>query len=104
MRRESEKRIGVPIGTSDWRQAYLEIYREFAINRDVVGTLKRIYANENPFKQGMDVDEEQTCETIRAKQSGHSLQIEESIYRQQLQQNPFATRREQDRFRKVSVD
>jgi superfamily II DNA helicase RecQ len=104
MRRESEKRIGVPIGTSDWRQAYPEIHREFAINRDVVGTLNRIYANENPFKQGMDVDEEQTRETIRAKQSGHSPQMEESIYGRQLQQNPFATRREQDAFREVSVD
>jgi hypothetical protein len=104
MRRESEKRIGVPIGTSDWRQAYPEIHREFAINRDVVGTLNRIYANENPFKQGMDMNEEQTRDTIRAKQSGHSPQMEESIYGRQLQQNPFATRREQDAFREVSVD
>jgi hypothetical protein len=71
--RESKKRIGVPIGTSDKRQAYLEIHREFAINRDVVGTLNYIYANKNPFKQGMDIDEEQTRETIRAKQSGYSL-------------------------------
>ena len=104
MRRESEKRIGVPIGTSDWRQAYPEIHREFAINQDVVGTLYRIYANENPFEQGIGIDEEQTCEAIRAKQSGHSPQIEESIYGRQLQQNPFATRREQDTFREVSVD
>jgi superfamily II DNA helicase RecQ len=66
--------------------------------------LNRIYANENPFKQGMDMDEEQTRETIRAKQSGHSPQMEESIYGRQLQQNPFATRREQDAFREVSVD
>jgi hypothetical protein len=66
--------------------------------------LNRIYANENPFKQGMDMDEEQTRETIRAKQSGHSLQMEESIYGRQLQQNPFATRREQDAFCEVSVD
>jgi hypothetical protein len=84
IRRESEKRIGVPIGTSDWRQAYPEIHREFAINRDVVGTLNRIYANENPFKQGIDMDEEQTRETIRARQSGYSPQIEESIYGRQL--------------------
>jgi predicted kinase len=66
--------------------------------------LNRIYANKNPFKQEIDMDEEQMHETIRAKQSGHSLQIEESIYRQQLQQNPFTTRREQDAFREVSVD
>jgi hypothetical protein len=46
--------------------------------------LKRIYANENLFKQGMEMDEEQTHETIRAKQSSHSLQMEESIYRRQL--------------------
>jgi len=104
MRRESEKRIGVPIGTSDWRQAYPEIHREFAINQDIVGTLNRIYANENPFKQGMEMDEEQTRETIRARQSGHSPQMEESIYGRQLQQNPFAMRREQDAFREVSVD
>jgi superfamily II DNA helicase RecQ len=104
MRRESEKRIGVPIGTSDWRQAYPEIHREFAINQDVVGTLKRIYDNENPFKQGMEMSEEQTRETIRARQSGHSPQMEESIYGRQLQQNPFAMRREQDAFREVSVD
>jgi hypothetical protein len=104
MRRESEKRIGVPIGTSDWRQAYPEIHREFAINQDVMGTLNRIYANENPFKQGTDTNEEQTRETIRAKQSGHSLQMEESIYGRQLQQNPFAMRREQGTFREVSVD
>jgi hypothetical protein len=104
MRRESEKRIGVPIGTSDWRQAYPEIHREFAINQDVVGTFYRIYANENPFEQGIGIDEEQTCEAICAKQSGHSPQMEESIYGRQLQQNPFATRREQDAFREVSVD
>ncbi|GAB7336613.1 hypothetical protein MBLNU13_g10310t1 [Cladosporium sp. NU13] len=104
MRRESQKRIGVPIGTSDWRQAYPEIHREFAIKQDVTGTLKRIYNNENPFKQGMDMDEEQTRETIRARQSGHSPQMEESIYGRQLQQNPFAMRREQDAFREVSVD
>ena len=104
MHRESQKRIGVPIGTSDWRQAYPEIHREFAINQDVAGTLKRIYDNENPFKQGMDMDEEQTRETIRARQSGHSPQMEESIYGRQLQQNPFAMRREQDAFREVSVD
>ncbi|XP_022163480.1 uncharacterized protein LOC111028984 [Myzus persicae] len=104
MRRESEKRIGVPIGTSDWRQAYPEIHREFAINQDVAGTLNRIYANENPFKQGMEMSEEQTRETIRARQSGHSPQMEESIYGRQLQQNPFAMRREQDAFREVSVD
>jgi superfamily II DNA helicase RecQ len=104
MRRESEKRIGVPIGPSDWRQAYPAIHREFAINQDVVGTLKRIYANENPFKQGVEMDEEQTRETIRAKQSGHSPQMEESIYGRQLQQNPFTTRREQDAFREVSMD
>ena len=85
MRRESEKRIGVPIGTSDWRQAYPEIHREFAINQDVVGTLKRIYDNENPFKQGIEISEEQTRETIRARQSGYSPQIEESIYGRQLQ-------------------
>jgi hypothetical protein len=50
------------------------------------------------------MDEEQTRETIRAKQSGYSLQIEESIYGRQLQQNPFTTRREQDTFREVSMD
>lgn len=49
-KRESQKRIGVPIGTSDWRQAYPEIHREFAINQDVAGILKRIYDNENSFK------------------------------------------------------
>lgn len=103
MRRESEKRI-VPIGTSDWRQAYPEIHREFAIIQDVVGTLNRIYANETPFKQGVEMDEEQTREAIRAKQSGHSPQMEDSSYGRQLRQNPFATRREQDAFREVSVD
>ena len=69
-----------------------------------MGTLKRIYDNENPFKQGMEMSEEQTRETIRARQSGHSPQMEESIYGRQLQQNPFAMRREQDAFREVSVD
>jgi hypothetical protein len=64
MHRESEKQIGMPIGPSDWRQAYLAIYREFAINQDIVGTLKRIYANENLFKQGVEMDEEQTHKTI----------------------------------------
>lgn len=69
-----------------------------------MGTLNRIYANENPFKQGMDMDEEQTREAIHAKQSGHSPQMEESIYERQLQQNPFSMRREQDAFSEVSVD
>ncbi|KAK0302345.1 hypothetical protein LTR01_008814 [Friedmanniomyces endolithicus] len=104
MRRESGKRVGVPIGTSDWRQAYPAIHREFAINRDVVGTLDRIYVNENPLKHGLDVEQEQTREAIRAQQSGHSPQMEESIYGRQLQQNPFAVMRDQDAFREVSVD
>lgn len=50
------------------------------------------------------MDEEQTREAIRAKQSGHCPQMEESIYGRRLRQNPFATRREQDVFREVSVD
>jgi superfamily II DNA helicase RecQ len=104
MRRESEKRIGVPIGTSDWRQAYPAIHRAFAINRDVVGTLDRIYANPHPKQRGAAQAEEQTREDIRAKQSGHSPQMEESIYGRHLQQNPFAMQREQDAFRAVSMD
>ena len=103
MQRETSKRIGVAIGTSDWRQAYPAIHREFAINQDVIGTLDRIYANENPHKKGA-IDEEQTREAVRAKQSGHSPQMEETIYGRQLQQNPFSTRREQDAYREVSVD
>ena len=70
MRRESERRIGVPIGTSEWRQAYPAIHREFAINRDVVGTLDRIYAPEQA--SGDDDREEQTREAVRAKQSAYS--------------------------------
>lgn len=46
----AESCAGVPIGTSDWRQAYPEIHREFAINQDIVGTLNRTYANKTPFK------------------------------------------------------
>jgi hypothetical protein len=84
IRRESQKRIGVPIGTSDWRQAYPAIHRTFAINRDVVGTLDRIYGKENPSRRDADTEEEQTRETMRAKQSGHSPQMEESIYGREL--------------------
>jgi hypothetical protein len=40
----------------------------------------RIYTNENLFKQGVDVDEKQMRETIRAKHLNHSPQMEESIY------------------------
>jgi superfamily II DNA helicase RecQ len=104
IRRESQKRIGVPIGTSDWRQAYPAIHRTFAINRDVVGTLDRIYGKENPSRRDAEADEERTRETMRAKQSGHSPQMEESIYGRELQQSPFAVMREQDAFREVSVD
>lgn len=103
LRRETNKRIGVAIGTSDWRQAYPAIHREFAINQDVVGTLDQIYANENPNKKEA-MNEEQTRETMRAKQSSHSPQMEESMYGRQLQQNPFSTRREQDAYREVSID
>ena len=104
IRRESQKRIGVPIGTSDWRQAYPAIHRTFAINWDVVGTLDRIYGKENPSRRDAETEEEQTRETMRAKQSGHSPQMEESIYGRELQQSPFAVMREQDAFREVSVD
>lgn len=52
----------------------------------------------------MDINEEQTRETIRARQSGQSPQMEESIYGRQLQQNPFAMRQEQDAFREVSMN
>jgi hypothetical protein len=104
MCRESEKRIGIPIGTSDKRQAYPEIHRESAINQDVVSTFKRIYVKKKPFEQGLEMDEERTREAIRAKQSSHSSQMEESIYDRQLQQIPFAMRRGQDAFREVSMD
>ena len=84
MGRETERRIGVKIGVALWRQAYPAIHRTFAINRDVVGTLDRIYGKENPSRRDAEADEERTRETMRAKQSGHSPQMEESIYGRQL--------------------
>ena len=75
----SAESCGEGIGTSDWRQAYPAIHREFAIHQDIIGTLDRIYANDNPHKKDA-MDEEATREAVRAKQSGHSPQMEETIY------------------------
>ena len=106
MRRETANLCGVPIGISDWRQVYPAIHREFTSDRSIQETLTKIYKNIHPNAQD---DNEvpaagDLAATFRAKQAGHSIQMEENIYGRSLEQSPFTTMAEKDAFRKVSVD
>ena len=74
MRRETAGVVGVPIGISDWRQAYPAIYREFATDQSIRKTLSQIYKNPNPnVKCDESSEEASNTATIRAKQAGHSF-------------------------------
>jgi hypothetical protein len=101
LRRETTKQIGVAIGTADWRQAYPAIHRELAVNPRIHGTLQQIYDPRSSPGNHAGPDD---VDAVRARQSGHSPQMEESIYGRSLQQNPFHTIAEKDAFRRVSVD
>lgn len=103
MRRESERRIGVAIGTSDWRQAYPEIHRRFAINQQILPTLHNVYDNDNPNKR-VEHEGRMGREEFRARQAGHSPQMEAGIYGRPLQESPFTSAEERKAFREVSVD
>ena len=46
----------------------------------------------------------QSVKDIRAKQAGHSRQMEEMIYGLLVTASPFATTAEQQQFRSVSID
>ena len=105
MRRETAGIVGVPIGISDWRQAYPAIHREFATDQSIRKTLSQIYENSNPnTKHDESSEEANNTAAIRAKQAGHSFQMEEDIYGRSLEQSPFTTIAEKDAFRRVSVD
>ena len=69
MQRESWKRMGAKMGTSQWRHIYPAIQREFTCEKDVVRMLDAIY-------QGR-ADDDDPEESARAKQSGHSRYMEE---------------------------
>lgn len=90
MRRETAGLIGVPIGTSDWRQVYLAIHREFTTDHSIRKTLMKIYEKAHA---NADVGSEEATAagdvvSFRAKQSGYSFQMEESIYGRSLEQSP----------------
>jgi len=104
MRRETAGLIGVPIGISNWRQVYPAIYREFTIDYSIREALTKIYENTNPYTYSDKSIGVNDVATIRAKQAGHSFQMEEDIYGRSLEQSPFTTIAEKDTFRKVSVD
>ncbi|KAK5110579.1 hypothetical protein LTR85_000994 [Meristemomyces frigidus] len=95
--------IGVPIGISDWRQVYPAIHREFAHDPSIRETLAQIYDQSHPHSQAEKTAEDGIAAT-RAKQSGHNFQMEEDVYGRSLEQSPFTTIAEKDRFRRVSVD
>lgn len=100
MRRETEKRIGVPIGISDWRQVYPAIHREFTTDPKTRVALDQIY-NSRAVPEPATKD---SIATIRAQQSGHSFQMEEDIYGRSVEQSPFTTIAEKEMFRRVSRD
>jgi hypothetical protein len=103
MQRETKARTGVPIGISELRQANPVIHSESAIHDSIGETLDQVYANDNPHHKG-NAPETNTADGFAAWQSGHSVQMEESIYGRLLTQNPFATRRQKDAYRAVRVD
>ena len=103
MKRETADLIGVPIGISDWRQVYPAIHREFAHDHSIRETLSQIYDQSRPSVQE-EKSAEDSMAAIRAKQSGHSFRMEEDIYGRSLEQSPFTTIAEKDKFRRVSVD
>ena len=88
MRRETAGLIGVPIGISDWRQVYPAIYREFIIDHSVREALTKIYENTNPNTHGDESAGANDVAIVRAKQAGHSFQMEEDIYSRLLEQSP----------------
>ena len=104
MRRETADRCGVAIGISDWRQVYPAIHREHAIDQSIRETLTKIYENDNPNAKADDPPSGNPSAIFRAKQSGHSPQMEESIYGRLLDQSPATTTAEKDAYRRVSVD
>lgn len=101
MQRETERRIGVRIGISDWRQVYPAIHREFTTDKETRGALDRIYDNRQAAPDPVADDD---IAVVRAKQSGHSFQMEEDIYGRSAQQSPFTTIAEKEMFRRVSRD
>ena len=66
--------------------------------------LTKIYENTNPNTYGDKSIGANDVATVRAKQAGHSFQIEEDIYGRSLEQSLFTTIAEKDAFRKVSID
>lgn len=105
MRRETANLCGVAIGTSDWRQVYPAIHRQFSMDQSIHETLTKIYENRNPHAHTSEpFSHSDQIAVARAKQSGHSVQMEEDIYGRLLEQSPFTTIAEQDAYRKVSVD
>jgi len=101
MQRETERRIGVRIGISDWRQVYPAIHREFTTDKETRGALDRIYDNRQAAPDPVADD---NIAITRAQQSGHSFQMEEDIYGRSAQQSPFTTMAEKEMFRRVSRD
>nr|POE87058.1 atp-dependent dna helicase tlh1 [Quercus suber] len=105
MRRETANLCGVAIGISDWRQVYPAIHREFTMDHNIQETLTKIYENQNPNAKADDPAVGGSPFAIfRARQAGHSQQIEENIYGRLLDQSPVTTTAEKDAFRSVSVD
>lgn len=99
MYRETESRIGVPIGVALWRQAYPAIQREMSRDVEVRKTLDVIYERQ-PTKETTAT----TVEDIRAQQAGHGRYMEEMIYGLLLSESPFTTMSEREQFRQVSMD
>lgn len=100
MRRETQKRIRVAIGISDWRQVYPAIHREVAADKEIRSAIDQIYDT----REKVEPVANDPMAVIRAKQSGHSFETEEDIYGRSLQQSPFTTIAEKEMFRRVSRD
>ncbi|KAK4899590.1 hypothetical protein LTR49_027621 [Elasticomyces elasticus] len=98
MYRETESRINVRIGVATWRHAYPAIQGKLSHDPGVQEMLDDIY--ERPSRSAASA----SIVAVRARQAGHSIEMEEMIYGLLLTANPFATMSEQARFRKVSID
>jgi hypothetical protein len=99
--------MGARIGLAAWREVYPAIHRQLAEDDSIRQTLDTAFGGSSKEKrkdQAAQAEEANTEEAVRAKQAGHSLRIEDSMYGRISRESPWITMREKDAFRKVSID
>jgi hypothetical protein len=75
--------MGARIGLAAWREVYPAIHRQLAEDDSIRQTLDTAFGSSSKEKrkdQAAQAEEANTEEAVRAKQAGHSLRIEDSMY------------------------